>query len=128
MIRDLATGNERKLTFFDPGLGDELEHPDWSPDGRWIVYNTTGDCGGACERIERVPADDAKAKPKVLYQDARGGYKPTYSPDGTSIVFGCRGGSLCRMNADRTNVVVLKENQGLEFNHFDWGVTPKAGD
>jgi hypothetical protein len=127
MIRDLATGKERKLTVFDPGLGDELEHPDWSPDGRWIVYNTTGPCGGACERIERVPANDSKAKPVVLYQDAKGGAKPTYSPDGTSIVFGCRGGSLCRMNADGTNVAVLKENQGLEFNHYDWGVTPKAG-
>jgi Tol biopolymer transport system component len=113
----------------DSGGGLELEHPDWSPDGRWIDYNTTGDCGGACERIERVPANDSKAKLVVLYQeDAKGGYKPTYSPDGTSIVFGCRGGSLCRMNADGTNVAVLKENQGLEFNHFDWRVTPKAGD
>ena len=126
MIRDLATGKERKLTIVDPGGGLELEHPDWSPDGRWIAYNTSGQCGGACERIERVPANDAKAKPVVLYHEARGGAKPAYSPDGASIVFGCRGGSLCRMNADGTDVVVLEENQGLEFNHYDWGVPPQV--
>ncbi len=127
LIRDLATGEERKVSVVDPGDGLELEHPDWSPDGRWIIYNTTGDCGGACERVERVPADDPKAKPVVLYQDARGGAKPTYSPDGTSVVLGCRGGSLCQMHADGMDLEVLRPNPGLEFNHLDWGVSPKRG-
>jgi Tol biopolymer transport system component len=116
MIRDLVTGDERVVTTDER----HLEHPDWSPDGRWIVYNGT-DCRD-CAQIERVPVDDPSATPEVLYPaDAtHGGAKPVYSPDGSSIAFGCLPG-LCRMNADGSNVVVVNEPQaGVEVNHFDW--------
>ena len=35
MVRDLESGDERAI----PAVGDAVEHPAWSPDGRWIMYN-----------------------------------------------------------------------------------------
>jgi hypothetical protein len=74
MIRNLETGEERvaKVDTRD------LEHPDWSRDGRFIVRHESPN-----GPIERIPADDATATPEVLAGDAdRGFYKPAYSPDG----------------------------------------------
>ena len=52
MIRNLETGEERvaKVDTRD------LEHPDWSPDGRFIVYHE-----GPNGPIERIPANDPTA-------------------------------------------------------------------
>lgn len=118
-IRDLDTGEERQVR----DRTNKPEHPDWSPDGEWIIYNTFAN-DGALEQIERIRADDPHAKPEVLYQDH--GYKAAYSPDGSRIVFGCNG-RLCVMNADGSDVRVLYEEQGVEINHFAWGVVPKDG-
>jgi len=121
MIRDLATGAERRVP--TTNAGDE--HPDWTRDGRSIVYNTTYDSNGTnVQVIQTVPADDPTAKPTTLHS----GYKPAYSPDGSRIVFGCD--DLCLMNADGSNVVTLVHvaEQGdeahVELNHFAWGVAP----
>jgi Tol biopolymer transport system component len=118
MIRDLATGAERRVTTTNTGG----EHPDWTRDSRSIVYNTTRDSntGNNLELIQTVPADDPTAKPTTLHS----GYKPAYSPDGSRIVFGCDG-NLCLMNADGSNVVTLAHVAGQdELNHFAWGVAP----
>ena len=116
MIRNLETGEER-VAKVDTR---EFEHPDWSPDGRFIVYNVTPP-----GPIERVPADDPTATAERLGGDDIHGYKPAYSPDGSSIVYGCDGG-ICRMNADGSDVVELLQVPGVELNHFDWG-PPTAG-
>jgi Tol biopolymer transport system component len=123
MIRDLATGAERRVFAGDR----DLEHPAWSPDGRSIIYNTLAAPDGSfLERIELAPADDPTATPKVLYGDAdHPAYKPTYSPDGSSIVFGCDG-QICRMDADGSNVVQILEVPGAEANHMSWGVVKAA--
>lgn len=112
MILDLASGEER----WAKDDARDLEHPDWSPDGRFIVYNQT-----PSGPIERVPSDDPRAPAVVLAGVGfQGVYKPVYSVDGSAIVFGC-GGKVCRMNADGSDVQVLLQVSGVEFNHFDWG-------
>ncbi len=74
MIRNLETGEERSAKVDTR----DLEHPDWSPDGRFIVYHESPN-----GPIERVPANDPTASPEALPSDAsRGLYKPAYSPDG----------------------------------------------
>jgi Tol biopolymer transport system component len=120
-IRDLDTGRER---FLIP-TSHAPEHPDWSPDGQWIIYNLTG-CP-ACEQVERVPSDNLDARPEVLYPSGptQDGYKPVYAPDGSRIVFGCEG-RLCVMDADGSNVEVLVSASGTFLNHFDWGSTPQT--
>lgn len=115
MIRNLETGAERvaKVDTRD------LEHPDWSRDGRYVIYHASPN-----GPIELIPADDATAEPIILAGDATHGYyKPAYSPDGSSIVFGCDS-RLCRMNADGSDVEVLFEVEipGVELNHFAWGL------
>jgi len=126
MIRDLTTGKERMAT----GSARGEEHPEWSRDGGWIIYNTDdeSDPKAIREQIERLPADDATAVPVVIYpSDASHlGYKPTYSPDGTSIAFMCEG-NVCRMDADGSNVHVIVRAHGTELNHVAWGITPPAG-
>lgn len=117
MIRDLATGVERMATGSDRGE----EHPEWSPDGKWIIYNTYDetDPNAVIQHIERLPADDPSAEPVVLYSGI--GYKPTYSPDGSRIAFFCEG-RLCTMDADGSNVQVRVVAPGIELNHVAWGV------
>ena len=119
LIRDLATGTERRVTTSDAGI----QHPDWSRDGRSIIYNTHPDASGPF--IQTVPADDPAAKPVRIYGDAEHtGFKPAYSPDGARIVFGCDG-NLCLMNADGSKVVTLVGPVGFELNHFAWGVNAR---
>jgi Tol biopolymer transport system component len=122
MIRDLETGAERVVTVNER----EPEHPEWSRDGTSIIYNTLHDADDhsiGMERIERVPANDATAEPVLLYAPPGGGLgaaKPTHSPDGSRIAFGCSM-AMCVMDADGSNVTELLRVPSAELNHFAWG-------
>lgn len=79
-IRDLATGTERRIT--------ENEGPDrapsWSPDGRWIAFNS-----------RRPPHEDPeiyivrpdKLKPRRLTRNPAEDQRPAFTADGKTIVF-----------------------------------------
>jgi hypothetical protein len=92
-----------------------------------VTHHVVGNPDMREEQIEVVPADDPSAAPTILYPGGQEhpGFKPAYSPDGSSIVFSCAG-ALCLMDADGSNVRQLLAAPGVEFNHFDWGVTPRS--
>lgn len=126
MVRDLETGAERVID----SAGTVADHPSWSPDGAWIVYNIAGWRTGnlADEHLQRVSADGS-GEPIVLTDQTltRAAFKPSYSPDGKRIVFGCIGGhdddALCLIDHDGSNFGVLIDEPGVNENHFAWGVS-----
>jgi TolB protein len=70
--------------------------PDWSPDGRWIVYETRDPAGHPA--IASVPADRS-APPRIVAP----GRDPSFSPDGQLVVYSARtrvGYRLAEMHPD----------------------------
>ncbi|HST92550.1 MAG TPA: amidohydrolase family protein [Brevundimonas sp.] len=79
-IRDLPTGTPRRLT----RQSDHFElYPNWSRDGRSIVYTTWDDEDFGSVRV--VPASGGEGRAVT----ARPGHyvEPTFSPDGRAIVY-----------------------------------------
>jgi Tol biopolymer transport system component len=103
------------------------EHPTWSPDSRWIIYNSPEGT------IQKIRPSGTGRHTIVAASKGFGGHKPWYSPDGTKILFMCdnRGTlpnppknfnqDICIMNADGSNIVhVIKTSNVLE-NWPSWG-------
>lgn len=64
------------------GLGD---HPEWSPDGQWITFDTLYSDGVDNSSIYVMHAD---SKQKVLISNPqKPSFRPTWSPDGTNIAY-----------------------------------------
>ena len=72
-----AGGAPRRLT-------DEIgEHPDWSPDGRYIVFDA--DSGNSIKLVSSTGGHPIRLVPAAI-PISRGG-QPIWSPDGTHIAF-----------------------------------------
>jgi Tol biopolymer transport system component/imidazolonepropionase-like amidohydrolase len=84
-VMDYPNGTTRLLTSGASGAsGAEGEFmPQWSPDGQSIVYATWTTTGG---HIKRVAAGGGQA-PQTLTRSEGYYLDPTYSPDGSRIVF-----------------------------------------
>ncbi len=76
---DLASGAADELTC-DPAYHSS---PDWSPDGRWIVY--TADHDGA--RIQLAILDVASGETHALTDDDQIYADPVFSPDGSRVAY-----------------------------------------
>jgi Tol biopolymer transport system component len=127
-------GRVRQLTPWGlTRFGELPEHPTWSPDSRWIVFDTneatTATDDGSIEAIR----PDGRGRHTILPASAEfGGHKPWFSPDGTRILFVCGfhlpGGhfndDLCVMNADGSNVVNLTNAPSTHENWPSWGRAP----
>ncbi|MBA2719316.1 MAG: PD40 domain-containing protein, partial [Chloroflexi bacterium] len=127
VVRDLASGLERAI----PVAGMAVEHADWSPDGRWIVYDVSNALTQTVpkDQVERIAANGS-GRPLTLLRATQtvGGFKPVYSPDGSRILFGCVGmngrddEAACVMDADGSNVAILVDDPEWNENGFSWGV------
>jgi TolB protein len=99
----------------NPGTIDD--DPDWSPDGKRIVFTShavTDDAtNSATAEIYALNMDGA-GKAVRLTNNAEEERAPSWSPDGTRIVFCCRRGGpdfeICVMNADGTAQRSLTDN------------------
>lgn len=89
-VVDSLGNNFRQLTPFRNG--EQSFHPNWSPDGKWIVFGTSQRDG---QDVARVPADSGAVELLVAGEDdAR---DAVYTPDGTAIIF----------SSDRTGIFNL---------------------
>jgi imidazolonepropionase-like amidohydrolase/Tol biopolymer transport system component len=79
-IRDLPTGTARRLT----RQGDHFElYPNWSRDGRSIVYTTWDDQDLGSIRV--IPASGGAGR--VITRNPGHYLEPVFSPDGETIVY-----------------------------------------
>jgi hypothetical protein len=133
----------RQLTAW--GRSIELGNSPWSPDGRLITYWDAADIGaalashgatGQASRSVHVIHPDGTGD-RTLFQGVAdtGGARPTFSPDGTKIMFQCLtdkpffDSDLCVMNGDGTGVVNLTTTPSAPGDHHyekgpSWGSAP----
>jgi TolB protein len=120
--------NLRQLTAW--GIAEE--HPGWSPDSQWIVFNVAkeaftlpGHPTGSSNSIYLMHADGTDQHLLYNGRSELPTHKPVFSPDGTKILFGCwsrtiLSNDICTMNVDGTNVVDVTNNP-LDENYPSWG-------
>jgi TolB protein len=118
-----------------PGM--KVGDADWSPDGRYLVYEQMGNDPGKITSVLRVPAGGGGVTALTHDTGYRGGrsdawsfeasFDPVYSPDGTAILyphddysptFGCT--SLQIMHADGSDQHWVNDECGVE-HQVDWG-------
>jgi TolB protein len=104
----------RNITNSPAAIDDD---PDWSPDGRQIVYTShalTNDPANSAGAEIYVTDADGAGSPTRLTDNAEEERAPSWSPDGKRVVFMCRRGGpdfeICLMNANGTGQVQLTDN------------------
>jgi WD40-like Beta Propeller Repeat len=80
---DARGGPERRLTTH-PGFDDS---PDYSPDGKWIYFNSDRVKGFDIWRMPAAGAGAGDAKAERVTSDERDDWFPHTSPDGKSLIF-----------------------------------------
>jgi TolB protein len=97
------------------------DDPDWSPDGQKIAFTshlvTDNPINSVTAEIYVINADGSGV-PVALTSNTEEERAPSWSKDGTRIVFMCKEGGadfeICVMNADGTNRVQLTSNTVLD--------------
>jgi TolB protein len=142
MLVPAVGGPVRQLTPWGPTRFGELpEHPTWSPDSRWILFDTderiTATDNGS---IEAIRPDGGGRHTILRVRERLGGHKPWFSPDGRSILFVCDNkgllpefpadfnDDLCAMDADGSDIVKLTNTLDTSENWPSWGPAPSKHD
>ena len=104
------------------------EHPTWSPDGSWILFDNAPD--GTIQAMRPNGEDRHTIVPASA---GFGAHKPWFSPDGARILFMCENQGtlrrppqdynqdLCVMEADGDNIVNITNTPGVYENYPAWG-------
>ena len=109
-----------------------LEHPDWSPDGSWLVFNidrNTPQSPGSGSVIAVHP--DGTGQHVVRAGTPRWAmFKPIWSPDGKRLLVGCYDvaagvDNLCTMKPDGRHLrVIVTGTRTQPVNYPNWGPRP----
>ncbi len=111
--------------------GTFVEHPTWSPDSRWITFNSPDGT------IEAIRPDGSERRTILQAIEGFGGHKPWFSPDGSRILFVCENwgtlpepppdfnDDICIMDADGTDIVNLTNTIETFENWPSWGPAPR---
>ena len=110
-----------------------LEHPDWSPDGRWITYNIAPEAQNDPQRGTIIAVRPNGRGERVL-QAATNRYlffKPVWSPDGQQLLVGCHDRRtsfehLCVIEANGHGVRTTIDDETF-VNFPAWGSRPPEG-
>jgi TolB protein len=120
-VVDVANGRQHRITPWLLGGGD---NPDWSPDGRWIVFRSHVDRPGI-PNVFVVHSDGTGLK--QLTHFTKSGYvlaSSSFSPDGAEIVLASEGvagnADIFVMNADGSNLHAITRTT-LWDSAPDWG-------
>ena len=103
-----------------------LEHPDWSPDGRWISFNIAPTTPNQAVMAVRPNGSGLHV---IRRSDNRFElFKPVWSPDGRKFLVGCfdvraQIDKLCVMNANGRNLPVVVATPDF-VNVPAWGSHP----
>lgn len=119
-----ATGGQpRRLTRWS----FNAEHPTWSPDSRWVIYNSPQ---GTIQQIH----PNGSGRRTILRATPRfGGHKPWFSPDGKRILFTCAltdavhhtHEDICVMRANGSHITDITNTPTIDENWPSWGPAPK---
>jgi Tol biopolymer transport system component len=123
---DVDGSDEFQVTPWALGAGD---HPDWSPDGNWLLFRVQP--GDGSSNVYKAHTDGTGLT--NLTHEPAGGHQylsSGFSPDGTMIVSARTPGSgpegaadVVVMNADGSNVHPVTDTR-LWDSGADWGPTP----
>jgi TolB protein len=134
MIVPANGGHVRRLTPWSdypdqPTPQDKYpEHPVWSPDSHWILFNL-----GPNGTIQAMRANGGARRTILEATEGFGGHKPWYSPDGSRILFVCekqgtlpeppagQNDDICVMDADGSHIVNLTNTTNTWENYPSWG-------
>jgi Tol biopolymer transport system component len=107
------------------------EHPSWSPDSRWILFNVAPNGS-----IQAMRPDGSRRHTIRPATESFGGHKPSFSPDGKRIVLMCENQGtqpeppqdiyehICVMDADGSNLHRIAGEPGVFLNWPSWGPAP----
>lgn len=120
VVNDDGT-NAHRITPWTERDGD---NPDWSPDGRWILYRTHQEDPAAQSQFAIVHPDGTGARVLTHFPSGTHVTSGSFSPDGTSITFGKgpEGGNIdvFTMSFDGSHITRLTRSP-LWDSAPDWG-------
>jgi hypothetical protein len=105
-----------------------LEHPDWSPNGRWISFNVAPEAAGArgAGSILAVHPDGNGLHALRRWTQRFKFYKAVWSPDGRKLLSGCFDvpagtENLCVIRPDAGTISVVVDGSRSPVNYPAWG-------
>lgn len=108
-----------------------LEHPDWSPDGKWLGFNIAPENGQLADSGSLLAVrPDGKALHVLRARTADlGFFKMAWSPDGKRLLMGCfdrtvERDRLCTSTAGGGGVRPIEMADESWVNHPAWGPMP----